>query len=107
MPLIYNFFAFNLAQRNYDTYKRKLLVIITFATKYTYILITKNVFIIYIDYKPLVGFINSDYYKNIFARQANKLRTLYIKITYIKGEINKAANGLLRALFNNLEYIPN
>ena len=68
MPLIYNSYIISKAERNYDTYKRKLLAIITFGTKFSYILNIREVSIIYIDYKPFVGFFNADYYEDIYTR---------------------------------------
>ncbi|KAF2488753.1 hypothetical protein BU16DRAFT_422891, partial [Lophium mytilinum] len=51
---------------------------------------------IYTNHKPLIGFLNSDTHKDIFARWANKLRMYNIKIQHIKGERNTVADGLSR-----------
>ena len=67
MPLIYNSYIISKVERNYDTYKRELLAIIIFGTKFSYIFNIKEVFIIYIDYKPFIGFFNADYYKDIYT----------------------------------------
>ena len=104
MPLIYKSYIISKVEYNYDTYKRELLIIVTFGTKFLYILNTKKVSIIYIDYKPFIGFFNTDYYENIYTYQAEKLRRLYIKLIYIKGEINLAANDLLKVLFDIPDY---
>ena len=68
MPLIYNSYIISKAKRNYNTYKRELLAIVTFGTKFSYILNIKEISIIYIDYKLLIGFLNADYYKDIYTR---------------------------------------
>ena len=68
MPLIYNFYIISKVERNYDTYKYELLVIVIFGTKFSYILNIKEIFIIYINYKPFIGFLNIDYYEDIYTR---------------------------------------
>ena len=68
MLLIYNSYIISKAERNYNTYKRELLTIVIFGTKFSYILNTREISIIYIDYKPLIGFLNADYYEDIYTR---------------------------------------
>ena len=100
VPIVYDSFTLTKAMRNYDTYKRELLAIVTFTSKFAHMLNAKEVSIVHADHKPLASFMNSDYHEDIFARWANKLRKLHVRITYIKGEKNKAADGLSRALFD-------
>ena len=66
IPLIYNSYIISKAERNYDTYKRELLVIVIFGIKFSYILNIREISIIYIDYKPFIGFLNTDYYEDIY-----------------------------------------
>ena len=68
MPLIYNFYIISKIKRNYNIYKRELLVIVIFSIKFSYILNIKEISIIYINYKPFIGFLNVDYYENIYTR---------------------------------------
>ena len=64
----YNFILLKGAKRNYGTYKRELLRIITFACKYQQLLISKEEFVILTDYKPLTLFKNSYLIQGIYAR---------------------------------------
>ena len=52
----YNFILLKGLKRNYRTYKRKLLRIITFARKYQQLLIFKEEFVIFTNHKPLTLF---------------------------------------------------
>lgn len=60
-------------------------------------------FIIYIDHKGLVEFLNVKYHENIFAYQANKLCLLNIYIQYILRKKNIVTDGLSRIIFNNTD----
>ena len=67
MPLLYDFFIFDLIQRKYSTYKKKLCVIITFYKKYDYLYKhSYQLIIIYIDHKSLTHFLESNLYKRIY-----------------------------------------
>ena len=63
--------------------------------------------IVHTDHKPFVGFINVEYYEDIFARWANKLRLLNICIQYISGKKNIVADELFSVIFNNPDCSPN
>lgn len=101
MLLLYNSFLFLLAERNYDTYKRELKVIVVIAEKYYYILRGVTISLIFTDYKLLTIFLTSTKYLDIFYRFYKRLSALNIKIKYIKGARNTAANGLLRTIFSS------
>lgn len=47
---------------------------------------TKDQLVVYIDYKLFVEFLSTEYYKNIFKFQANKLHLLNIRIQHIPEE---------------------
>ena len=68
---------------------------------------TKHQFIVHTNYKPLVGFFNTKYHENIFARWAIKLRFLNIRIQYIPGKKNMIADGLSQVIFYNPDCSPN
>ena len=94
----YDSFLFSKSERNYDTYKRELLAIVKFATKFRHFFDALAISTLQTDQKPLLGFLNIDY-KDIFTRQAIKLRNLNVQIKQIKGRRN-LADGLLRVIFN-------
>ena len=98
-PLFYDSFTFTPTEQKYDTYKRELRAIVKFADKHQYIL-RGPLSTIHTDHKPLVNFLNSDPHEDVFARWAIKLRVLNIRIQYVKGERNQAADGLSRTVFN-------
>lgn len=79
-------------ERDYDIYRCKLAAIVKFTKIYSYMLNAKDQSIIYMDYKPFVGFFNVDYHENIFVRWANKLRLLNIRIQYIASKKNIIAD---------------
>lgn len=99
-PLFYDSMLFTQSEQNYDTYKRELKAIVTFVKKHGHYLQGPQTSTIYTDHKPLVGFLNSDSHEDIFARWAQTLRLHNIKLEYIKGERNQAADGLSRTIFN-------
>jgi hypothetical protein len=69
VPIVYNSFTFTATERKYPTYKRELLAIVRFASKYSYLLTHPNpsiTAIIHTDHKPLVHFINADYHDGIY-----------------------------------------
>lgn len=88
-PLVYNSFTLLPAEQNYDTYRRELAAIVKFTKKYSHMLNAEYQSVAYTDYKPLVGFLNAEYYKDIFARWANKLRLLNTCIQYISRKRNE------------------
>ena len=59
------------------------MAIIKFTKKYSHMLNAERQLVVYTDYKLLVRFLNTEYYENIFARWANKLRLLNIRIKYV------------------------
>lgn len=99
-PLFYDSQMFTPAERNYDTYKKELKAIVTFVKKHGYMLQGEKTSTVWTDHKPLVGFINSEYHEDIFARWAQVLRKYNIKLAYIEGKRNQAADGLSRTIFN-------
>ena len=66
--ILYDFIVFNSTQRNYDTYKKKLFVIVMFIDKYEHIFNSKKVSIIHIDHKLLISFMNAEKHSNIFVK---------------------------------------
>ena len=66
--ILYNSIAFNSIQKNYDTYKKKLLIIVLFTIKYEHIFNNKQIIIIHTNHKLLIEFLNVVEYKNIYAR---------------------------------------
>lgn len=67
-PIIYDSFSCTTTQRNYDTYKRELLTIVTFAEKHKHHFTTRHPTTFYTDHLPLISFINSDRHEGIYAR---------------------------------------
>lgn len=51
------------------------------------------------DHKPLTFFTSSDVHEGIYGHWADQLQRLNIKIVYIPGPRNKAADGLSRTIF--------
>ena len=67
ISIIYDFFTFASIKRKYFIYKKELYVMMMFIIKYDYLY--KYLYfpiIIYIDYKPLIHFLNSNLYKEIY-----------------------------------------
>lgn len=99
-PVAYDSMTLSKAERNYGTYKRELLAMVKFATKYHYHfenLIWKTLF--FTDHKPLTTFLNSTKLEGIYARWAIKMRPYNIEIRYIEGTRNRIADGLSRTIF--------
>ena len=105
-PLVYDSFTLLPAERNYDTYRRELAAIVKFTKKYSHMLNVAHQSVVHTDHKPLVGFLNAEYHEDIFARWANKLRLLNIRIQHIPGKKNTVADGLSRVIFNNADCSP-
>ena len=98
--ILYDFIIFNSTQRNYDTYKKKLFVIVMFIDKYEHIFNNKKMFIIYIDHKSLINFMNVEKHSNIFVKWAIKLRSHNIRLKYVESKKNAITNDLSRVIFN-------
>ena len=94
------------AEQNYNTYRRELAVIVKFIKKYSYMLNAKYQSTVHMDHNPLIEFFNIEYHEDIFARWANKLRLLNIRIQHIPGKKNMVADGLSRVIFNNPDCFP-
>jgi hypothetical protein len=59
VPILFDLFVFSSTQYNYRTYKKELYIIIKFYCKYYYYFFSKEVSIIFTDYKPLTYFLDS------------------------------------------------
>ncbi|KAI0991863.1 hypothetical protein K3495_g16324, partial [Podosphaera aphanis] len=59
VPILYDSNILTKAEKNYGTYKRELLGIVTFAKKYDYLLMGNEKNVIYTDHKPLSYFMDS------------------------------------------------
>jgi hypothetical protein len=106
IPIVYNSFTFTATERKYPTYKRELLAIVRFTTKYNYLLTYPNPLmtaIIHTDHKLLIHFIDADYHDGIYRNWAIKLRELNVKIQYIPDTRNKIADGLSRTIFDDID----
>lgn len=77
-----------------------------FTSKYRHLFCAEEPSIIHTDHKPLVGFMNALEHEDIYARWANKLRSLNIRICYIEGKKNQVADGLSRVIFNDVDCHP-
>ena len=65
--ILYDSFTFNIIQRKYFTYKRKLYAIITFYSKYNYLY--KHFYysiMIYINHKFFIHFLTSNLHENVY-----------------------------------------
>lgn len=58
--LVYNSFALQPAEHNYDSYKHELVAIVKFTKKYFYMLNAEYQSVIHIDHKPLIEFLNAE-----------------------------------------------
>ena len=65
--ILYDSIAFNSIQKNYDTYKKKLLTIVLFTVKYEHIFNGKQIIIIHTNHKLLIEFLNVVEHKNIYV----------------------------------------
>ena len=99
--IFYDCIAFNITQRNYDTYKRELYIIVHFIKKYEHIFDFLKRNTIYTNHKLLMSFINAQKHENIYARWANKLRNHNIQIKYIESKKNQMIDDLSRVIFND------
>lgn len=99
-PILYDSVLLTKSERNYDTYKRELKAIVTFAKKYSFMLQGYQTSVIFTDHQPLLGFINSRTHQDIFARWVQVLRALNIKLERVEGERNQMADGLSRTIFD-------
>ncbi|OQO11727.1 hypothetical protein B0A48_03454 [Cryoendolithus antarcticus] len=99
VPIAYDAFAFTPTEQNYDTYKRELKAMVTFAEKHSHMLMGPTKSIIWTDHKPLTTFLTSDNHGDIFYRFLERLRPLNIEIRHIEGKRNTAADGLSRTIF--------
>lgn len=99
VPLLYDSFLFNPAERNCDTYKRELRVMVTMCEKHHHILRGAETSSVYTDHKPLTTFLTSERHSDIFYRFYEKLRPLNIVIKHIEGARNAVADGLSRTIF--------
>lgn len=67
MFIIYDSFIFFIIQKFYSIYKKKLCILVKFYIKYNYLCKhLYNIIIIYTNYRPLIHFIKSNLYKNIY-----------------------------------------
>ena len=89
------------AKQNYNTYRCKLAAITKFAKKYFYMLNAEYQSVVNTDHKLFIGFLNAEYYKDIFVYWANKLHLLNICIQQISKKKNIVADGLFWIIFNN------
>jgi hypothetical protein len=73
---------------------------IHFAGKFRYYLEGPQTSTNFTDHKPLVTFLTSNTHKNIYARWAQLLQSLNVRVVYTRGTKNTAADGLSRTIFN-------
>lgn len=107
-PIIYDSFPFNKSQRRYPTYKRELCGLVKFAMKYDYLCKYPHLTVmIHTDHKPLTFFTSAEVHEGIYGHWADQLQRLNIKIVYIPGLQNKAADGLSRTIFRREDCHPN
>ncbi len=100
--IIYDLFSWNLTQRNYPTYKKKLCAIVTFLKKYDYLCKHSYQSIItHTNHRSLTHFIEADAHENVYDNWADKLRRLNVIIKYILRTRNKIANNLSKTLFES------
>lgn len=105
-PIIYDSFTFTRSQRRYPTYKRELCGLVKFVTKYDYLCKHPQLTtLVHTDHKPLTFFTSSDVHEGIYGHWADQLQRLNIKIVYIPGPRNKAADSLSRTIFKG-EKLP-
>lgn len=95
----YDSFAYFKIEHNYNIYQRKLQAILYFAKKYSHILNSQKTSTILSYHKPLITFLDSNYYENSFVRFVENLCLLNVCIVYNKKKHNKFADRLLGVLF--------
>lgn len=94
-PILYDSFTFTLSEQRYPTYKRELLAIYKFATKYDYLLRDSNLLaVIHTDHKPLTKFLSSGHHDGVYAYWASSLWALCLDIVHIPGKRNIVADTL-------------
>lgn len=99
-PIIYNFLLFNKFQRCYPTYKQKLCGLVKFITKYDYLYKHLHLTtLIHTDHKSLIFFTSLKVHERVYGHWADQLQRLNVKIVYIPGPQNKAADRLSVTIF--------
>lgn len=99
VPILYDSINLNSSQRNYGTYNRELLAIVTFARKYDYLFRAHETSTIFTDHKPLSFFLDSARLDGIHGRWNHLLCELNVEIVWISGKRNEIADALSRTLF--------
>lgn len=100
VPLFYDSVSFSHAQQKYGTYKRELFTIVHFVKKYAHLMDHPDEpAVIHSDHKPLVHFLKATTYEGIYERWALAIKSHNIKIVYITGPRNAAADGISRTIF--------
>jgi hypothetical protein len=105
-PLWYDSHTFTSTERNYSAYKTELFAMVFFAGKFRHYLEGPQTSTIFTDHKPLVTFLTSDTHEDVYVRWAQILRSLNVRIVYIKGIKNTAADGLSRTIFDLPDCTP-
>ena len=105
--LLYDSMIFNSTQKKYHIYKRKLYAMMHFTIKYRYMFFAKNVFIVYINHKLLINFMNVIKHENIYVKWANKFRNFNMKIDYVENKKNLITNDLFKIIFNQIDCFSN
>ena len=94
--ILYDAFSLLKTQRIYFIYKKKLCVLIKFATKYDYMCKhSYNIITIHIDHRSLTRFLKFDFHERIYEHWIDQLRRLNIDIKYIFESKNKIVDKLL------------
>jgi hypothetical protein len=75
------------------------LAIVEFCWKYEYMLRGNQESTVFTDHLPITFFLKCSLVEGIYARWACELRNLNIRIEYIPGPKNKAADALSRTIF--------
>ncbi len=101
VPILYDSSTLSKSERNYGTYKRELLGIVTFARKYDYLFLGKEKSIIFTDHKPLAYFMESSRLEGIYTRWNHLLCQLNVEIQWIPGPRNEIADALSRTVFED------
>ncbi|PGH07560.1 hypothetical protein AJ79_06230 [Helicocarpus griseus UAMH5409] len=102
VPILFDSLTLSPTERRYGAYKRELLAIIKFVTKYPFYLQNHHLpGIIHTDHKPLVTFLRGDNHEGIYATWVKTLRILNCSISYVPGTQNVVADGLSRTIFQS------
>ena len=91
--------ALNSAERNYPTYEREALGMYQ-GVQHWLVLLKLSTVYIYTDHKPLIALLSQKYISPRLARLITLLMELQVKIQYLPGKANYAADYLSRP--NNL-----